>query len=120
ELRRLIEPALDRVLALQGAALRGDDADHNDLVALGQEAQRLEAAGAVGVVFQEGGASRCSSVIVESGLSPAPEQPIEHVVHVVVDESPGIHFLTLAPASSATAPSVVCAAFSPSRKSLSE
>src|SRR2546422_756865 len=30
------------------------------------------------------------------------------------------HFLRLAPVSSATAPSVVCAAFSPSRKSLSE
>src|SRR6185312_3596718 len=37
ELRRLVEPALHRVLALERAALRGDDADHDDLVALWQE-----------------------------------------------------------------------------------
>ena len=33
--------------------LRGDQAEHDDLVALRQKAQRLEAAGAVAVVFQE-------------------------------------------------------------------
>ena len=33
--------------------LRGDEAEHDDLLALGQEAQRLEAAGALGVVFEE-------------------------------------------------------------------
>ena len=33
--------------------LRGDEPEHHPLVAPGQEAQRLEAAGAVGVVFEE-------------------------------------------------------------------
>ena len=33
--------------------LRGDQAEHELLVALGEEAQRLEAAGAVAVVFEE-------------------------------------------------------------------
>src|SRR5262249_26314839 len=41
ELRRLVDAAFDSVLALERAALRGDDADHDDLLALGQEAQRL-------------------------------------------------------------------------------
>src|SRR5713226_4480503 len=53
EFRRLVDAALDRVLALQRAALRGDDPDHDVLVALGQEAQRLEAAGPLAVVFEE-------------------------------------------------------------------
>src|SRR5262245_6024467 len=47
ELCRLVDAALDQVLGLQRAALGGDDADHDDLVALGQEAQRLEASGAL-------------------------------------------------------------------------
>ena len=53
ELRRLVDAALDVVLLLQRADLGGDEAEHHDLVALRQEPQRLEAAGAVGVVFQE-------------------------------------------------------------------
>ena len=53
ELGRLVDAALDVVLLLQRAALGGDEAEHHDLVALRQEAQRLEAAGAVGVVFEE-------------------------------------------------------------------
>src|SRR5262249_43789660 len=43
EFRRLVQPAPDVVLPLQLAEFRGDDADHDDLVALGQIAQRLEA-----------------------------------------------------------------------------
>src|SRR5688572_444036 len=50
---RLVDPALDGVLVLERARLGGDEAEHDDLVALRQEAQRVEAAGAVGVVFQE-------------------------------------------------------------------
>src|SRR5215471_21579543 len=53
ELRGFLEAALDVVLLLELAELRGDDADHDDLVALGQEAQRLEAPGAIAVVFEE-------------------------------------------------------------------
>src|SRR5712671_6039904 len=53
EFRRLIDPALDGVLALQGATLRRDDADHRDLLAFRQEPQRLEAAGALAVVLEE-------------------------------------------------------------------
>src|SRR5258707_2608956 len=53
ELRRLADAALDRILALQPAALRPDDADHDDLVALRQEPQRLVTACALGVVFQD-------------------------------------------------------------------
>ena len=53
EFGRLVDAALDVVLLLQRAALGGDEAEHHDLVALGQEAQRLEAAGALGVVFEE-------------------------------------------------------------------
>src|SRR5688572_23015938 len=52
-LRGLVDAALDQVFRLERAALRGDHADHDDLLALGQEAQRLETAGAVAVVFQE-------------------------------------------------------------------
>src|SRR5712691_2608370 len=53
ELGRLLDPALDVVLLLERAALGGDEAEHHDLVALGQVAQRLEAAGALAVVFEE-------------------------------------------------------------------
>src|SRR5687768_11055116 len=52
EFRRLVDPALDDVLALERAALRGDDADHDDLLALGQESQRFETAGTLAVVFE--------------------------------------------------------------------
>src|SRR5690349_2086427 len=50
--RRLIDPALQRVLALQRRLLAGDETEDGHLVA-GQMAQRLEAAGTVGVVFEE-------------------------------------------------------------------
>src|SRR6266550_1716129 len=43
--RRLLDAALELVLAFELAALGGDDAEHDEL-ALGQHAQRLEAAGA--------------------------------------------------------------------------
>src|SRR5438132_10930365 len=46
EFRRLVDAALERVLGFERAALRGDEAEHHHL-ALGHEAQRLEAAGAV-------------------------------------------------------------------------
>src|SRR5262245_44721055 len=46
ELGRLVDTALDLVLALELAALRRDKAE-NDELALGHEAQRLEAAGAL-------------------------------------------------------------------------
>ena len=45
------QATLDVVLLLELAELRGDDADNDDLVALGQEAQRLEATGAVGPIL---------------------------------------------------------------------
>src|SRR5215467_7190072 len=48
EFARFLDAALDVVLLLERAALGGDEAKHDDLVALGQEAQRLEAAGALG------------------------------------------------------------------------
>src|SRR6267378_689130 len=47
------QPTLDVVLFLQFAGLRGDDANHHDLVALWQIPQRLEAAGAFGIIFEE-------------------------------------------------------------------
>src|SRR5215467_4801503 len=50
---RFLDAALDIVLLLECAALGGDEAEHDDLVALGQEAQRLEAAGALGIVFEK-------------------------------------------------------------------
>src|SRR5215831_293769 len=53
EFRRLVEPPLDGVLLLQRAALGGDEPHRHALLALGQEAQRLEPARALGVVFQE-------------------------------------------------------------------
>src|SRR5262249_14191473 len=54
EFRRLVDAALKRVLLLERAAFGGDEAEHHHL-ALGHEAQRLEAAGAVAVVFHEVG-----------------------------------------------------------------
>src|SRR5919108_664768 len=53
ELARFIDAALDVVLLLQRAALGGDEAQHHDLVALRQKAQRLESAGALGVIFEK-------------------------------------------------------------------
>src|SRR5262249_31412867 len=50
---RLVDAALYVGFLLQRAGLRGDEAQHHGLVALGDEAQRLEPAGAVGVVFEE-------------------------------------------------------------------
>src|SRR5437016_728928 len=47
------QPPLDVVFVLKLAEFRGDDPDHHDLVAGRQEAQRLEAAGAVGIIFEE-------------------------------------------------------------------
>src|SRR4029077_18918989 len=48
-----IDPPLDIVLALQAAALGGDQAHHYAFVALGQEAQRFQATGAVGVILEK-------------------------------------------------------------------
>src|SRR5258708_1415884 len=53
EFRRFLQPPLDMVLLFQFADLRGDDADHPDLVALRQKPQRLESAGPIGIVFEE-------------------------------------------------------------------
>src|SRR5579864_2796548 len=47
------KPPLDVVLALERSAFGGDEADHHDLVALGQVTQRLEATGALGIIFKE-------------------------------------------------------------------
>src|SRR3954470_13298256 len=52
-LRRLVDAPLDVVLLFQRTTLRGDEAEHDLLLALGHEAQRLETTGAIGVVFQE-------------------------------------------------------------------
>src|ERR1700683_1961027 len=49
----LVDAALDVVFLFQLAGLRGDEAEHKLLLALGEEAQRLEAARAVGIVFEE-------------------------------------------------------------------
>src|SRR5205823_10383992 len=49
----LFQPPLDVVLVLELAEFRRDDADHHDLVAVRQEAQGLEATGAVGIIFEE-------------------------------------------------------------------
>src|SRR6185312_8098494 len=51
-LRRLVDAALELVLAFELAALGGHDAEHHGL-ALGQHAQGLEAAGALIVVLHE-------------------------------------------------------------------
>src|SRR5208282_5658350 len=52
ELRRLLDAALDLVAAFQPPGFAGDETEHHGL-ALGHEAQRLETAGALGVVFHE-------------------------------------------------------------------
>src|SRR6266705_912024 len=52
EFARLLDAPLQLVLGLELAALGGDQAEHDQL-ALGDEAQRLEAAGAGVVVFEE-------------------------------------------------------------------
>src|SRR5476651_2727572 len=52
ELGGLIDEALELVLGFKPPAFRGDEPEHHGL-ALGDEAQRLESAGAVAVVFQE-------------------------------------------------------------------
>ena len=49
----LLDALLDVVARLQPAGLRGDQTEHDDLVALRQETQRLETTGALAVVFQE-------------------------------------------------------------------
>src|SRR5438552_4077170 len=51
--RRLINASLDFVLALQGSGLRCYKAKDDDLFAFRQEAQRLESAGTVAVVFKK-------------------------------------------------------------------
>ena len=53
EFGRLVDAALDVVFPLERPGLRGDQAEDDAFVALGQEAERLEAAGALGVVFEE-------------------------------------------------------------------
>src|SRR5205807_2289116 len=50
---RLVDPPLDVVFFLKRTGLRGHEAEHHVLVALRDEAQRLEPAGALGVVFEE-------------------------------------------------------------------
>ena len=52
EFRRFLDPAHQHVAAFELAALGGDEAEHHGL-ALRHEAQRLEAAGALAVVFHE-------------------------------------------------------------------
>src|ERR1700704_5572718 len=49
----LLDTPLDVVLLLERTALRGDQPEHHHLGALRQKAHRLEAAGAIGVVFEE-------------------------------------------------------------------
>ena len=53
ESRRLLDAPLDVVLLFERAALGCHQPEHDAFFALRQEAQRLEAAGAVGVVFEE-------------------------------------------------------------------
>src|SRR5581483_11757144 len=53
EFRRLADAALEIVLLLELAELGGDEAEHDLLIASRHEAQRLEATGTVGVVFEE-------------------------------------------------------------------
>src|SRR4051794_12087624 len=50
---RFVDTALDLVLLLERAAFRRDQPEDDALLALGQEAERLEAAGTLGVVFEE-------------------------------------------------------------------
>ena len=49
---RLADAALEIVLRFKLAGFRGDDAEHHGL-ALGQQTQRLEPAGALAIVFHE-------------------------------------------------------------------
>src|ERR1035437_7272622 len=49
----LLDALLDVVARLQPAGLRGDQTEHDDLVAFRLETQRLETTGALAVVFQE-------------------------------------------------------------------
>ena len=51
--RRLVDPALQIVLAFERRAFAGDEAQHDPLAAPRNEAQRLEPARARVVVFQE-------------------------------------------------------------------
>src|SRR4051812_13537339 len=53
EFAGFVDPPLDFVLLLERAALRGDQAEDDAFSALRQEAERLEAAGPFGVVFEE-------------------------------------------------------------------
>src|SRR5215475_10740288 len=53
ELRGFFDALLDIRARLEAARLRRYQAEHHDLVPLRQEPQRLKAAGAVGVVFEE-------------------------------------------------------------------
>src|SRR5882724_4113157 len=50
---RLFQPPLDVIFLFEFTEFRGDEADHHDLVALWQKPKRLEAAGALGIVFEE-------------------------------------------------------------------
>src|SRR5262249_40714503 len=49
----LFDPPLDIGLLLQGAGLGGDETEYDDLVTLGQKAQRLETASPLAVVLQK-------------------------------------------------------------------
>ena len=53
ELGGFLDAALHGVFFLERAALGGDQPEHDNLIALRQKPQRLEAAGARGVVFEE-------------------------------------------------------------------
>src|SRR5262249_9292317 len=53
KLARFLDAALDYGLVLELAELGRDEAKHDDLAAFGQQAQRLQAAGALGVPFEE-------------------------------------------------------------------
>ena len=53
EFGRLVDAALDVVLLFQLDGFCRDQPEHDDLVALGQKAQRLKTAGARAVVFEE-------------------------------------------------------------------
>src|SRR5262249_46391964 len=67
KLAGFLNTPLHGVLLLERAALRRDEAEHHDLLALRKEAQRLEAAGTIGVVFEE------IAVVID-----AAEQPLRH------------------------------------------
>jgi hypothetical protein len=50
---RFLDAPLDLGLLFQRAGLGGDETEYDDLVALGQKAQRIETAGARGVVSRK-------------------------------------------------------------------